>query len=154
LNIKASSYFKFTLYNNYKFNYKILIDIIYLNSSKPVLYVINLATVFNIITTDVRLNFYSTKFKYTACRLSIKVKKVPIKAYYSIRKVKRYHIAFYRIYKIIYIKSNVKPKVALQLAIKATNNTASLDGLIPTLLVFKVYPYISNKSPPTITTIQ
>ncbi|KAK2036262.1 hypothetical protein LZ31DRAFT_484236, partial [Colletotrichum somersetense] len=47
LNLKASSYFKFTLYNDYKFNYKILINVIYLNSNKLVLYVVNLVTTFN-----------------------------------------------------------------------------------------------------------
>ncbi|KAK2036024.1 hypothetical protein LZ31DRAFT_484950, partial [Colletotrichum somersetense] len=49
LNLKASNYFKFTLYNNYKFNYKIFINIIYLNSNKLILYIINLVTAFNII---------------------------------------------------------------------------------------------------------
>ncbi|KAK2035976.1 hypothetical protein LZ31DRAFT_485078, partial [Colletotrichum somersetense] len=49
LNLKAFSYFKFILYNNYKFNYKILINVIYLNSNKLVLYIINLVTTFNIV---------------------------------------------------------------------------------------------------------
>ncbi|KAF0315111.1 hypothetical protein GQ607_017663, partial [Colletotrichum asianum] len=40
--------FRFTFYNNYKFNYKIFIDIIYLNSNKLVLYIINSTTSFNI----------------------------------------------------------------------------------------------------------
>jgi len=33
--------------------------------------------------------------------MAIKVKEVPIKAYNSIRKVKRYHTPLYRVYKII-----------------------------------------------------
>ncbi|KAF0314885.1 hypothetical protein GQ607_017883, partial [Colletotrichum asianum] len=40
--------FRFTLYNDYKFNYKIFIDIIYLNSNRLILYIINSATSFNI----------------------------------------------------------------------------------------------------------
>ena len=28
--------------------------------------------------------------------------------------------------------------------VKAANNTASLDGLVPTLLIFSAYPYISE----------
>ncbi|KAF0322307.1 hypothetical protein GQ607_010388, partial [Colletotrichum asianum] len=40
--------FKFTLYNNYKFNYKVFINIIYLNNNKLVLYIINSTTSFNI----------------------------------------------------------------------------------------------------------
>jgi len=33
------------------------------------------------------------------------------------------------------------------MAVKAANNTASLDGLVPTLLVFSTYPYISKLDP-------
>ncbi|KAF0320351.1 hypothetical protein GQ607_012447, partial [Colletotrichum asianum] len=41
--------FRFTLYNNYKFNYKIFINIIYLNSNRLVLYIINNTTSFNAV---------------------------------------------------------------------------------------------------------
>ena len=33
------------------------------------------------------------------------------------------------------------------MAIKAVNNTAGLDGLVPTLLVYKAYSKISNLDP-------
>ena len=35
------------------------------------------------------------------------------------------------------------------MAVKAVNNTASPDGLVPTLLVFGAYLRISNLDPPT-----
>ena len=35
------------------------------------------------------------------------------------------------------------------MAIKAVNNTASPNGLVLTLLVYRVYPRISNLDPPT-----
>jgi hypothetical protein len=35
------------------------------------------------------------------------------------------------------------------MAVKAINDTASLNRLIPTLLVYKAYPRISNLDPPT-----
>ena len=35
------------------------------------------------------------------------------------------------------------------MAVKAINNTASLDGLVPTLLVYGAYLRISNLDPPT-----
>ena len=35
------------------------------------------------------------------------------------------------------------------MAIKAVNNTASPNGLVPTLLVFSTYPRITNLDPPT-----
>ena len=34
------------------------------------------------------------------------------------------------------------------MAVKAINNTASLDRLVPTLLVYRAYPRISNLDPP------
>ena len=34
------------------------------------------------------------------------------------------------------------------MAIKAINNTASLDRLVPTLLVYRAYPRISKLDPP------
>ena len=35
------------------------------------------------------------------------------------------------------------------MAIKAINNTAGPNGLVPTLLVYRAYPRISNLGPPT-----
>ena len=34
------------------------------------------------------------------------------------------------------------------MAVKAVNNTAGPDRLVPTLLVYKAYPRISNLDPP------
>ena len=46
-----------------------------------------------------------------------------------------------RVYKIISLKlKGVSKKFTLQMAIKAINNSASLDGLISILLVFSTYP--------------
>ncbi|KAK1990774.1 hypothetical protein LX36DRAFT_591973, partial [Colletotrichum falcatum] len=49
LNLRALRRFKFTLYNNYNFNYKVFINIIYLDSNKLVLYIIDSVTTFNTI---------------------------------------------------------------------------------------------------------
>ena len=71
----------------------------------------------------------------------IKVKEVPIKVHNSIRKVEWYYIPLYRVYKIISLKlKGASKELTLQMAIKAVNNSASLDGLIPILLVFGAYP--------------
>ena len=40
--------------------------------------------------------------------------------------------------------------MALQMAVKAVNNTTGLNGLVPTLLVYGAYPRISNLDPPTL----
>ena len=70
----------------------------------------------------------------------IKVKEVPIKAYNSVGKVEQYYILLHHIYEIISLKlKGVNKELTLQMAIKAVNNSTSLDRLVPILLVFGVY---------------
>ena len=46
-----------------------------------------------------------------------------------------------RVYKIISLKlEDANKELTLQMAVKAINNSASLNRLIPTLLVFSAYP--------------
>jgi len=79
--------------------------------------------------------------------MAIKVKEVPIKVYNSIRKVERYYILLRRAYKIISLElKGISKELTLQMAAKAVNDSAGLDGLIPTLLVFSAYPRITNNS--------
>ena len=40
------------------------------------------------------------------------------------------------------------------MAVKAINNTTSLDGLVPTLLVYRAYLRISNLDPPALSIIE
>jgi hypothetical protein len=40
------------------------------------------------------------------------------------------------------------------MAVKAINDTASPNGLVPTLLVYGAYPRISNLGPPTLSIIE
>ena len=73
--------------------------------------------------------------------MAIKVKEVPIKAYNNIKKVKQYHAPLCHIYKIISLElKDTNKELTLQMAVKAINDSASLDGLIPILLVFNAYP--------------
>ena len=52
-----------------------------------------------------------------------------------------YYILLYYIYKIIFLKlKGASKELTLQIAVKAVNNSASLDRLIPILLVFGAYP--------------
>jgi len=44
--------------------------------------------------------------------------------------------------------------MALQMAFKALNDTAGPEGLVPTLLVFGAYPYITESDPPAPTIAQ
>jgi len=73
--------------------------------------------------------------------MAIKVKEVPIKAYNSIKKVEQYYALLRHVYKIISLElEDASKELTLRIAVKAVNNSAGLDGLIPILLVFGAYP--------------
>ena len=73
--------------------------------------------------------------------MAIKVKEVPVKAYNSIKKVEQYYVLLRRVYKIISLElKGASKELTLQIAVKAVNNSAGLDRLIPILLVFSAYP--------------
>jgi hypothetical protein len=79
--------------------------------------------------------------------MDIKTKKIPVKIYYSISKIKRYHVLLRRVYDILIEELlNIDRNILLQIVIKTINNTASLNGLTPTLLVWGVYPKINRDS--------
>jgi predicted ATP-grasp superfamily ATP-dependent carboligase len=67
--------------------------------------------------------------------------------------VERYYSPLRRIYYIITTElPDISKDIALQMAFKAINDSAGPNGLIPTLLVFRAYPYIveSNAPNPTV----
>ena len=71
----------------------------------------------------------------------IKVKEVPIKAHNSVKKVEWYYMPLYRVYKIISLElKSASKELTLQMAVKAVNDFAGPDRLIPILLVFGAYP--------------
>jgi hypothetical protein len=78
--------------------------------------------------------------------MAIEVKKVPVEAYNSIGKVERYYQPLWRAYKIIRdeFQDGVNAKIALQMAVKAVNNSAGSDGIMLTLLVFGAYPKMTE----------
>jgi hypothetical protein len=73
--------------------------------------------------------------------MAIKVKEVPVKVYNSIKKVEQYYAPLRHVYKIISLElEDASEELTLQIAVKAINDSASPDRLIPTLLVFSAYP--------------
>jgi hypothetical protein len=88
--------------------------------------------------------------------MAIKINKVSVEIYYSIGKIKRYYAFIGRAYEIVTAElgNSVSLENALQMAVKAVNDTAGPDGLIPTLLVFGTFPRVSHDLPlfPSITT--
>jgi hypothetical protein len=72
---------------------------------------------------------------------------MPIKAYYSVSKIKRYHILLWRAYDILIEELlDTDKDILLQMAVKVVNNTISLNGLTPILLVWGIYLKISRDS--------
>ena len=73
--------------------------------------------------------------------MAIEVKEVPVEAHNSIGKVERYHAPLRRAYEIISLElKDASEELTLQMAVKAVNDSAGADGLVPTLLVFGAYP--------------
>ena len=92
------------------------------------------------ITYNTKKNFISKDFKYLAIIIGITTKIVPVEAHWLIRKVERYYIVLRRAYQIISEElPDLDKEMALQMAVKAVNNTTGLNGLIPTLLVFSAF---------------
>ena len=93
------------------------------------------------ITINTRKNFISKKFKYYTATLEIIIKSVLVKSHNSIKMVERYYGLLWQAYYIIMTEiPKISKEIALQMAFKAINNTAGLEGLVPILLVFGAYP--------------
>jgi hypothetical protein len=92
-----------------------------------------------------------SEFVNNAKIMAIEIEEIPVKIYHSIGKVERYHASLKRAFEIITADfgNTITPDHALQMAIKAVNDTAGPNGLVPTLLVFGIFPRISSTSPPS-----
>jgi len=74
---------------------------------------------------------------------------VPVKAYNLVKIIKHYYGPLYYIYYIIITELlDISKDIALQIAFKVINNSAGLNSLIPTLLVFRAYLYIVKSNTP------
>jgi hypothetical protein len=74
---------------------------------------------------------------------------VLVEAYYSISKVEYYYAPLRRLYEILWqelSKEQLSKDLILQIAVKAVNDIAGLEGLVLTLLVFGAYPRIVRLS--------
>ena len=75
--------------------------------------------------------------------MAISIKSILVEAHWSIRIVERAYLVLQRAYQVITEELQdlgITKEQALQMAIKAVNNIAGPDGLVPTLLVFGAYP--------------
>jgi hypothetical protein len=92
-----------------------------------------------------------SKFMNNAKIMAIKIEEIPVEAYYSIGKIEKYHALVKRAFEVITadLGNIITPEHVLQMAVKAVNNTAGPNGLVPTLLVFGIFPRISHELPPS-----
>ena len=105
----------------------------------------------DVISHDAGTNFDSEEFRVDAKLAGMTINQVPVEAHWSIGKIERYHGPLRRAYEIIRAetqRSNASEAACLQMAVKAVNDTAGPNGLVPTLLVFGAYPRITKDSPP------
>jgi hypothetical protein len=100
------------------------------------------------MVTDAGKNFKSSEFVANARILAIEVEEIPIEAYNSIGKIKRYHDPLKRAFEVITADLGISlaPEYVLQMAVKAVNDTAGHDGLVPTFLIFGIYFRFSSSS--------
>ena len=92
------------------------------------------------ITHNTKKNFISKDFKHLAIIMGITTKTVLVEAHQSIRKVEYYYIVLRRTYQIIFKElPDLNKEIALQMAVKAVNNIAGLNGLVLTLLIFSTF---------------
>ena len=105
----------------------------------------------DIITHDAGTNFASAEFRAEAKIMGVTCKQVPTEAHWSVGKIERYHAPLHRAWDILHaeLAGTTSDEAILQMAVKAVNDTAGPDGLVPTLLVFGAYPRMTAESPPS-----
>lgn len=101
----------------------------------------------DIIAHDAGKNFMAAAFQSNADMLIITTKSIPIEAAHSMSIVERYHAPIRRAYKIICDEApDMDKDTALQMSVKAINDSVGPDGLVPTLLVFGALPRLGLPS--------
>jgi hypothetical protein len=92
------------------------------------------------ILTDADKNFASREFRQFVISMTIITKAVFVEAHWSIDVVKRYHAELRRAYQMIFDDLEiVSKKIALQMIVKAINDTIDSDDLMLILLIFETY---------------
>lgn len=95
----------------------------------------------DMVIHDAGKQFVAHAFQRNAHMFHIRTKAVPVEAAHSMSLVERYHEPVRRTVRIVRTECpEIDFASALQIAIKAINDTAGPDGLVPTLLVFGTLP--------------
>ncbi|EKD18830.1 hypothetical protein MBM_03072 [Drepanopeziza brunnea f. sp. 'multigermtubi' MB_m1] len=105
------------------------------------------------VVHDPGTNFNSVTFRGYLKGISSTPKQMPVEAHHSVELVERYHVPVRRAFKIVTKELPKAPKEdRLQMAIKAINDTAGPNGLVPTLLVFGTLPKLTEQDRPAAST--
>jgi hypothetical protein len=90
-----------------------------------------------------------SKFVDNAKIMAIKIEEIPVEIHYSIGKIERYHAPVKRAFEIITadFSNIITSEHVLQMAVKAVNNIAGRNGLVPIFFVFGTFPRISHELP-------
>jgi hypothetical protein len=97
-------------------------------------------------------NFTVIEFKQLVSSMLIKVKEVFVEAHNSVGLIERYHALLRRAYKIMKEElkdEHINKKMILQMAVKAVNDSAGPDEIVLTLLVFGLYPRMTEMDLPS-----
>jgi thiol-disulfide isomerase/thioredoxin len=102
------------------------------------------------ILIDADKNFASRKFRQFVISMTIIIKAVLVEAHWSIDVVKRYHAELRRAYQIIFenLEPTISKEIALQMIVKAINDTIDSDELMLILLVFETYSRMHDMNSP------
>lgn len=95
----------------------------------------------DVIAYDSEKNFMTSAFQANADMSHIWTKSLPVESANSMTIVERYHAPIRRALNTIYKEAkDIEQGVALQMAVKAINDSVGSNGLVPTLLVFGALP--------------
>jgi hypothetical protein len=105
----------------------------------------------DIIVHDPGTNFSSEEFRQHARIVGVSCKEMPVEAHWAVGKIERAHGPLRRAYEMLHdeLSHCTDSDTILQMAVKALNDTAGPNGIVPTLLVFGTYPRINQDSPPS-----
>jgi hypothetical protein len=103
------------------------------------------------IVHDPGTNFASEDFRNRTKIVGAECRQMPVEAHWAVGKIERAHGPLRRAFNILRaeLNSTTDDEDILQMAVKALNDTAGPNGLVPTLLVFGTYPRINADSPPS-----
>ena len=107
------------------------------------------------IVYNIGIQFISSEFVQNVKAIGSTIKYILVEVHHSISIVEHYYTPLRCAYKIITkeLPQAMKQHI-LQIVVKAINNTTGPDGLVPTLLVFGIFPRININDISSITTIK